>query len=109
MSTTILNIEIVYALPDEQSVLELTIDEGSTVEDAITKSGLLDKQFSDPALNIVRNETPVGIYAERVGWQDLLQEGDRIEIYRPLLIDPMEARRARARSQQEKKKSGKKK
>ena len=109
MSNATLNIEIVYALPDDQTVLEITIDNGATVEDAIVKSGLLDTQYPDPAFNIIRNETPVGIYAERVNWQDLLREGDRIEIYRPLQIDPMEARRARAKSQQEKKKLGKKK
>lgn len=108
MTKARLNIEIVYALPDDQTVSELTVDEGATVEDAIVQSGLLDKKFSDPALNIIKNKTPVGIYAERVGWQDLLQDGDRIEIYRPLQIDPMEARRARAKSQQEKKKTGKK-
>ena len=108
MNKTQLTIEIVYALPEDQTVSEITVDEGSTVEDAIVQSGLLDIQFSDAALNIIKNETPVGIYAERVGWQDLLQEGDRIEIYRPLLIDPMEARRARAKNQQLKKKSGKK-
>ncbi len=102
-----INIEVVYALPSDQTVLSLTLPVGSTVLDAITHSGLLEKDWPDASLRIVPGETPVGIYSERVSYEEPLEDGDRVEIYRPLELDPMEARRARARSQ--KFKSGRRK
>lgn len=96
----LIDIEVVYALPDEQTVIELAIANDATVYDAILASGLLERKFTDPTLNIVVDDTPVGIYGERVTYQDQLQNGDRIEIYRPLQLDPMQARHARAKAQQ---------
>ena len=100
MTNSFINIEVVYALPDEQTVIELSVAYNATVHDAILASGLLDRQFTDPALNVIINQTPVGIFSERVTYQDQLQDGDRIEIYRPLQLDPMQARHARAKAQQ---------
>lgn len=108
MTGPLISIEVIYALPDEQTVIEVSIEENATVHDAILASGLADRKFSDPALDIVMDQTPVGIYGERVGYQDQLQDGDRIEIYRPLQLDPMQARRARAQSQKANSRSSKK-
>lgn len=88
-------VEIVFALPDEQAIKVLQLAEGATVRDAVLASGFTE-QFDEVTLD----ETPVGIYGTRVTYADELQDGDRVELYRSLLADPMEARRARARAQQ---------
>lgn len=100
MTKPLIDIEVVYALPDEQTVIELAVAKDATVHDAIVASGLPERKFTNPALDIVVGVTPVGIYGERVDYQDQLQDGDRIEIYRPLELDPMQARHARAKAQQ---------
>lgn len=92
-----MNIEIVYALPNEQLVHELDLPDGAVVRDAVLASRLTEK-FRELKVD----ETPVGIYGVRVSYDDKLQHGDRVELYRPLLIDPMNARRARAKAQQNK-------
>lgn len=99
-----ISVEVIYALPQEQTVIALTLPAGSTVLDAINKSGLLERTWTDDSLKIIPGETPVGIYSERVSYEEPLDDGDRVEIYRPLVLDPMEARRARAKNQ--KKQSG---
>ncbi|OED38399.1 hypothetical protein AB833_19660 [Chromatiales bacterium (ex Bugula neritina AB1)] len=91
-----LHIEVVYALSDRQAVVSLRMTDGARVRDAVAESGILQ---SYPEL--VLNETPVGIYGVRAEYSTPLRDGDRVELYRPLLIDPMQARRARARSQAE--------
>lgn len=87
-------IEVVYALPDRQPIKQLELPEGAIVRDAVLASGFADK-FDE----VIVDETAVGIYGARVSYADVLQDGDRVELYRPLLIDPMEARRARAKTQ----------
>lgn len=94
-----INVEVVYALPSEQKVVQLSLAEKSTVSDAITASGLYARYAE-----IEPGKTPVGIYAERVTYDTLLRDGDRVEIYRPLEVDPMQARRLRAQSQAQKSK-----
>lgn len=89
-----MNVEVVYATPDEQTVVELVLDQKATVSDAISASGLYQRY---PAIEA--GVTPVGIYGERVHYDTVLTEGDRVEIYRPLEVDPMQARRLRAKAQ----------
>lgn len=84
-------IEIVYAVRAEQPVLALSVAEGTTVDEAITLSGLLQRY---PA--IATRTTEVGIYGQLVRRDTILREGDRVEIYRPLIADPKQARRRRA-------------
>lgn len=88
-------VEIVLAFPDEQIIKALELTEGATVRDAVLVSG-----FTEQFEQVTLDETPVGIYGVRVTYDDELQEGDRVELYRPLVADPMEARRARAKAQQ---------
>lgn len=86
-------IEVAYALADRQVLLRLTLAPGTTVRQAVLGSGL-DAQF--PGLDLAR--CPLGIFGKRVAAPEarVLQDGERVEIYRPLLADPKEVRRQRA-------------
>ena len=86
-----ITIEVVYALPERQSLLELEVPEGTTARQAALASGL-DEEF--PGLDLAAN--PLGIFGESVEDERVLRAGDRVELYRPLLMDPREARRQRA-------------
>ena len=81
------NIEVVYA-PLNQKLLQADVPyvAGMTVQQAIDASGFSNVE-----------EMPVGIFSHQVTRDTLLKPGDRVEIYRPLLIDPMEKRRQRAK------------
>lgn len=86
-----IHVEVVYALPEKQYLRTVSLPEGSTVEQAILASGLTElRKEIDLAVN------KVGIYSRAVKLQDTVAEGDRVEIYRPLLADPKELRRQRA-------------
>lgn len=87
-----MKISVVYALPDRQIVRDLELPEGATVNAALRASGLL-QEF--PA--IMQAVTPVGIYGRVAAGDDALQPEDRVEIYRPLSIEPGVARRQRSR------------
>jgi len=76
-------IGIAYALPTRQSWFDVEVPEGSTVQDAINKSGIL-KQFPDIDLATQK----VGIYAKLCKLDAVLNDGDRVEIYRPIICDP---------------------
>lgn len=88
-----IEIEVVYGLAHKQKLISMMVDVGTTVRQGAELSGL-DKEFPD--LNIA--ESKLGIFGKAVRNPDteLLKEGDRIEIYRPLLIDPKAARANRA-------------
>lgn len=96
MSNTNLHVEIVYALPDTQTLLPLDVPQGTTIEQALDASGLL---VTHPEL--ASPEVPAGIWGKRRSRDTVLQEGDRIEFYRPLEADPKAVRRARAQQRQE--------
>ena len=87
-----INIEIAYALPDRYYLKSFKVDEGTMIQTAILQSGIL-QQFTD------LRENKVGIYSRPAKLTDQLKDGDRIEIYRPLLADPKEIRRKRAAEQ----------
>jgi hypothetical protein len=84
-------VEVAYALPEKQYLQRVKLEEGATVEEAIRASGLLELR-SD--IDLQKNK--VGIYSRPVKLSDHVKEGDRIEIYRPLIADPKELRRQRA-------------
>lgn len=83
---------MVYALSGNQLVREFDLEQEATVADAILYSGLL-AEF--PEIDV--NAMPVGIYGKVVARNALLKPGDRVEIYRPLNLDPKAARTRRAR------------
>ncbi|MEQ5184494.1 RnfH family protein [Providencia rettgeri] len=91
-----INIEVTYALPEKQFLLSVKVAEGTTIEDAIIASGILTLR-SD--IDLKKNK--VGIYSRPAKLDDVVQEGDRIEIYRPLIADPKELRRKRAEKSKE--------
>ena len=86
-----ITVEVTYANASDQAVLTCQVAVNSTVRDAIVASDIL-KQFPDIDLD----QNPVGIFSRKVPLDHIVQQGDRIEIYRPLIITPMDARRLRA-------------
>ena len=84
-------VEVAYALPQKQYLQRVTLDEGATVEQAIQASGLLTLRDD---IDLTKNK--VGIYSRSVKLDDVVHDGDRVEIYRPLIADPKELRRQRA-------------
>jgi putative ubiquitin-RnfH superfamily antitoxin RatB of RatAB toxin-antitoxin module len=96
-----INIEVVYALPDEQLLLKKSVPAGTTVADAIHASGMLDKY---PEIDLDKNK--LGIFGKLTKSDAVLRDKDRIEIYRPLIADPKEVRRKRAEEGKVMKKGG---
>jgi putative ubiquitin-RnfH superfamily antitoxin RatB of RatAB toxin-antitoxin module len=85
-----LRVEVIYALPESADVVQLTLASGSTVGDAVKASGILERHPQAAGQKL-------GIYGKIVAPGTALADGDRVEIYRPLELDPKEARRRRAR------------
>jgi putative ubiquitin-RnfH superfamily antitoxin RatB of RatAB toxin-antitoxin module len=85
-----MKITVVYALPDRQVVRELELDAGADLGAALKASGLL-REFPE----IEGQSMAVGIYGQVASRAALLNTGDRVEIYRPLTLEPKEARRKR--------------
>ena len=96
-----INIEVVYALPNEQILLKRSIPSGSTVAEAIQASGVLDKH---PEIDVDKNK--LGVFGKLTKADAVLRDKDRIEIYRPLIADPKEVRRKRAAEGKVMKKGG---
>lgn len=90
MAETI-TVEVAYALPEAQEVVALQLPAGTLLRDAIERSGLLDRH---PEIDLTH--APCGIYARPARLDTVLRDRDRVEIYRPLIADPKEARRKRA-------------
>ena len=89
-----LEVEVAYALSHQQFLRRLKMPSGSTVRQAIVQSGVLSK-FPEIDLKSVK----VGIFSRPVDPDVLLNSGDRVEIYRPLILSPTDARRLRAERQ----------
>lgn len=101
MSDDKIKIEVVYALPHEQTLLKLNVPQGATIAEAIQLSGLLEKY---PEIDLAKNK--LGLFGKLSKADTVLREKDRIEIYRPLLADPKEVRRKRAEEGKVMKKGG---
>lgn len=86
-----MKVELVFAAADRQELLELELEAGTTAGDALVESGI-QARFVDVDLAVA----PIGIWGKTIDRSEVLQEGDRVEIYRSLVIDPKEARRLRA-------------
>ncbi|MCK9238165.1 MAG: RnfH family protein [Thiopseudomonas sp.] len=93
MDKAMINVEVAYALADKQKINSLRVPRGTTVRQAALQSGL-DRIFPDLDLA----NSPLGVFSKGIAKPDEheLQNGDRVEIYRPLLADPKEARKKRA-------------
>lgn len=84
-------VEVAYALPDEQVLLKVELPVGATALEAAQRSGIA-KKFE----NVDLDDATFGIFGHIVAARQVLRDGDRVEIYRPLLADPKEVRKARA-------------
>ena len=86
-----MKVELVFVAVDRQELLELELAAGTTAAAALIASGI-QKRFPDVDLAAA----PIGIWGKPADREQVLKDGDRVEIYRPLRIDPKEARRLRA-------------
>jgi putative ubiquitin-RnfH superfamily antitoxin RatB of RatAB toxin-antitoxin module len=86
-----MRVQVCYATPVVQFLCDLQVAAGTTLEQAIVQSGLLQQV---PDIDLAT--AAVGIYAKKKPLDTVLREHDRIEVYRPLIADPKEARRRRA-------------
>ena len=96
-------VEVAYATPERQLIIPLEVAVGTTALDAVRQSGIV-REF--PAIDIEND--PMGIFSDPLNGKDwplpadyLLQPKDRVEIYRPLQVDPKQARLARARKKKQ--------
>lgn len=89
-----IDVEVVYGLADRQVLRSLQVPDGTTVIEAIERSGII-KDIPDMAVD----EGALGVFSRKVPPDHVLQAGDRVEIYRPLIADPKEVRRQRAETQ----------
>ena len=94
-------VEVAYARPDVQVIIPLYVKNGTTLEQAILKSGVLD---DFPEIDLSSNK--VGIFSKLSPKDTVLREKDRVEIYRPLIADPKEVRKQRAKEGKAMKKGG---
>ena len=88
-----MKVEVAYATPEKQLIVSIEVNEGCTLKEAALMSGL-DREF--PGLDIA--SSAMGLFGRKIAKPDIevLKSGDRVEIYRPLLIDPKQARLNRA-------------
>ena len=91
MITESINVEVAYALPEKQVIRAVNVDAGTTIGAAIVQSGIM-MDFPDLELE----DAKVGIFGKVAVMTTALSDGDRVEIYRPLIADPKEVRRKRA-------------
>ena len=92
MGVNNITVEVAYALPEKQLILTVELPEGQTVEEAIRASGIL-KRFD--SIDLKKNK--VGIFGKSIKLDYIMQDKDRVEVYRPITCDPKEVRRQRAK------------
>lgn len=89
-----IQVEVLYAYPNRYFLKKLTLESATTIQNVILQSGVLQKHTE-----IDLRENKVGIFSRPAKLTDVVENGDRIEIYRPLIADPKEIRRKRAETQ----------
>lgn len=87
-----IRVTVVYALPHEQRVIDLDLQEGATAAEAVAASGIASAIPGGLPVPI-----ELGTWGAKVAPDARLRDGDRVEIYRPLVADPKQARRERAK------------
>ncbi len=96
-----IKVEVLYALPHEQTLLVVTVPQGTALADAVKISGMLEKYTE---IDLGTNK--VGIFGKLSKLDTVLREKDRVEIYRPLIADPKEVRKRLAEEGKAMKKGG---
>lgn len=99
--TDTIHVEVIYATPERQNAISLSVPASSTAGQAIEASGLLARH---PEIDLSKNK--LGIYAKLAKVDTVLRDQDRVEIYRPLIADPKEVRKQRAAEGKVMKKGG---
>jgi uncharacterized protein len=87
-----MKVTVVWAAPDAQDIVPVTLQAGATVADAVARSGIVEHYALDAA------RIRYAVFGCRVPAEALLADGDRVEITRPLVADPKESRRRRAQA-----------
>lgn len=90
-------IEVAFAKPEKQEIISLEVTEPCSVQEAIERSKIVE-HFPEIDLDVNK----VGVFGKAVKLTDMLRDKDRVEIYRPLIADPKESRRARAAKKERK-------
>jgi len=103
MAIESINVEVAYAMPEKQIICAVNVDVGTTIGAAIVQSGIM---MDFPELDIELENAKVGIFGKAAAMTTVLSDGDRVEIYRPLIADPKEVRRKRAAEGKVMKKGG---
>jgi putative ubiquitin-RnfH superfamily antitoxin RatB of RatAB toxin-antitoxin module len=85
-----ITVEVAYATVHKQRIISVVIEDGATIERVIDCSGMVE---IFPEIDLLRQK--VGVFSQARKLTDRVKDGDRIEIYRELMIDPKEARRGR--------------
>ena len=96
MAVKQLNVEVAFALPHKQRIVALTVPEGTTARQAVSLADLPSLFQEVPSDTFT--QAPLGIFGKAVSKPEdrVLEEGERVEIYRPLIADPKEVRKQRA-------------
>lgn len=89
-------VEVAYASPKEQVILTVDAEPGITIEKAVVTSGILTRF---PEIDLAVNK--VGIFSKAAKLDQVMEAGDRVEIYRPLIADPKAARKKKAKKEPE--------
>ncbi len=97
----LISIEVAYTKPEEQVILKLDVAPGTSMQQAIKQSGILE-QFPE----IDPGKLKAGIFGKLKKLTETLRQGDRVEIYRPLIADPKQVRKERAAVGKRMKKGG---
>lgn len=97
-ASDMIKIQLSYAKAEQQLILDLSVPAGTTILQAIEASDLIRK-MPDIDISVLR----VGIYSKLKTLDTVVRDGDRVEIYRPLIVDPKESRRRRAENRDFKK------
>ena len=90
-SAELIDVEVAYARSDAQTILKLRVPQGTTLEQAVRESGILERF---PDIDLANNQ--LGVFGKLNKPNAELRNGDRVEIYRPLIADPKEVRKQRA-------------
>ncbi|HTD05703.1 RnfH family protein [Undibacterium sp.] len=89
-----IKVQVCYSTIQGVTLLDVQLAAGATLSEAVAQSGILQRH---PEIDVTINK--VGIYGKLKSADSPLHDGDRVEIYRPLIADPKEARRRRAKKQ----------
>ena len=96
-----MTVEVAYALPHKQALLKVEVPVGATVLEAAQQSGIASK-FDGVDLENAK----FGIFGQVVAPSQVLRDGERVEVYRPLIADPKDVRKARAERAKERRQQG---